>query len=429
MCLDLLARWREERLQNIAELRTSNVDKKSVEDEQPVRLCNYVDVYKNDKITMILDFMTVTASEAQTYRFNLRVDDVVITKDSESPDDIGIPALVVETSPDLVCGYHLTILRPYKDKAVGSYLAYALCSRLSAYQFYLAANGVTRFGLTYQGTKNIRIALPPPDEQRRIAAFLDWKTGQIDALIARKQALLEMLKEKRLAVITQAVSRGLNPVAPLRDSDIPWLDKVPEHWGTRRLKFTVTLRNEKMDAEESTLDYMGLEHIESWTGNRIEDESASSEGITTRFLEDDVLFGKLRPYLAKVYLAEKEGMATTEALILTSDAVLFPKFLKYLLISEKFIDIVSGTTYGSKMPRANWRTIGSIPIPLPSRNEQQQITAFLDSETTKLSALEAKVLDVIEKLQEYRTALITATTTGKIDVRNTLTNTNIKTIN
>jgi hypothetical protein len=103
--------WREERLQDVVELRTSNVDKKSADAEEPVKLCNYVDVYHHDRIDSDIDFMEATASQAQIERFSLKVGDVVITKDSESPHDIGVPALVSESIPDLVCGYHLTILR------------------------------------------------------------------------------------------------------------------------------------------------------------------------------------------------------------------------------------------------------------------------------------------------------------------------------
>lgn len=169
--------WREERIHDVADLRTSSVDKKSEDGESPVELCNYVDVYKNDKITLALDFMKATATDAQIERFSLRVGDVIITKDSETPDDIGVPAYVAEIKPNLVCGYHLTMIRPNKTLLDGAYLFYALESRLSAYQFYLAANGVTRYGLTAQGTKNVRISFPSLPEQKQIAAFLDWKTG------------------------------------------------------------------------------------------------------------------------------------------------------------------------------------------------------------------------------------------------------------
>ena len=131
---------------------------------------------------------------------------------------------------------------------------------------------------------------------------------------------------------------------------------------------------------------MGLEHIESWTGKRIEDETANSEGVATKFAKNDVLFGKLRPYLAKVYLAEKEGMATTEALVMMTGETLLPSFLKYVLISDKFINSVSGTTYGVKMPRANWEMIGSLPILLPPTKEQEHIAAFLDWKTGQIDA-------------------------------------------
>lgn len=189
------------------------------------------------------------------------------------------------------------------------------------------------------------------------------------------------------------------------------MGSIPVGWEARRLKFAVSLRNEKIEAEKSTLDYMGLEHIESWTAKRIEDESAASEGIAARFEKGDVLFGKLRPYLAKVYLAEKEGMATTEALVMMCESVLVPTFLKYLLLSDKFIDAVSGSTYGAKMPRANWEDIGSLPILLPSCDEQKQIAAFLDWKMGQIDALMTKKKELLEKLKEKRLAIITQAVT------------------
>lgn len=192
-----------------------------------------------------------------------------------------------------------------------------------------------------------------------------------------------------------------------------WLEvgSVPVGWEVRRLKFAVSPRNEKIEAEATNLEYLGLEHIESWTGRRIEDEAASSEGIATRFVKGDVVFGKLRPYLAKVYLAEKEGIATTEALVLTAEPALVPEFLNYLLLSPKFIDAVSGSTYGAKMPRANWDTIGGQPILLPPLREQRQIAAFLDWKTRQIEALIARKKELIETLKEKRLAVITQAVT------------------
>jgi type I restriction enzyme S subunit len=191
---------------------------------------------------------------------------------------------------------------------------------------------------------------------------------------------------------------------------------IPITWEARRLKFAVSLRNEKIDAEASSLEYMGLEHIESWTGKRIEDETANSEGVATRFAKNDVLFGKLRPYLAKVYLAEKEGMATTEALVMMTGETLVPSFLKYVLLSDKFIDAVSGTTYGVKMPRANWEMIGSLPILLPPTKEQEHIAAFLDWKTSQIDALIEKKQALIGKLKEKRLEVITQAVTKGLDL-------------
>jgi len=134
-------------------------------------------------------------------------------------------------------------------------------------------------------------------------------------------------------------------------------------------------------------------------------------------LKGDVLFGKLRPYLAKVFLAEQEGIATTEALVLVSDAVLLPAFLKHLLLSDEFINAVSATTFGAKMPRANWDAIGGLPILLPPRDEQQQIVAFLDWKTGQIDALIARKKELLEKLKEKRIAVITQAVTQGLNPR------------
>lgn len=194
------------------------------------------------------------------------------------------------------------------------------------------------------------------------------------------------------------------------------IDRIPVDWSARRLKFTVVLRNEKVDAEAADLEYMGLEHIEPWTAQRIDDDTATSEGIATRFKKNDVLFGKLRPYLAKVYLADREGMATTEVLVLAADSCLEPVFLKYVLLSQKFIDAVSGATFGAKMPRANWEAIGGIPITLPALDEQRRIAAFLNHKISEIALLISKKQELLEKLKEKRLSVITRAVTKGADL-------------
>ncbi|MFM6005360.1 MAG: restriction endonuclease subunit S, partial [Sphaerospermopsis kisseleviana] len=200
--------------------------------------------------------------------------------------------------------------------------------------YYIFYSGQPYLGLGKMGTQlnlntetvgGITIGFPPLEEQEKIARFLDYKTKQIDELIAKKETLIEKLDEKRTSLISHAVTKGLDVNVSMKDSGIEWLGDIPKHWQQKRFKFAVYLINNKIEAEDSNLPYMGLEHIESWTGKRIEDENASSEGIGSHFLPDDVLFGKLRPYLAKVYLSEIEGLASTEALVLRSKKYINPK--------------------------------------------------------------------------------------------------------
>lgn len=199
---------------------------------------------------------------------------------------------------------------------------------------------------------------------------------------------------------------GYHPYSEYKDSKVSWLCNIPKNWGIKRLKFTVNLIGEKLDAEASDLDYMGLEHIEPWSGNRIEDEHANSEGVAARFLPKDVLFGKLRPYLAKVHLANHEGLVSTEALVLRSSSQVHEGFLRYFMVSRDFIRIVDSSTYGSKMPRASWDFIGNLPMLLPIYEEQQKIARFLDHKTAQIDALIAKKEALLDKLAEKRTALI-----------------------
>ena len=218
--------WKLEKLKFFANVRNSNVDKTISEDEEPVRLCNYTDVYYNDRITSDLHFMEGSATEAEIGRFQLKRGQVIITKDSEGWDDIGIPALVTEDMPQVLCGYHLSVFEPGSELD-GSFLAWLCRAEPLNDQFKLAANGVTRFGLGQYPMKNAFIALPPPDTQRRIARFLDEKTARIDGLIEKifghnlnsnapnvrsnsnDKSLLGLLMEYRAALITAAVTGQL----------------------------------------------------------------------------------------------------------------------------------------------------------------------------------------------------------------------------
>jgi type I restriction enzyme S subunit len=198
--------WEIRKLKYIASVQFSNVDKNTVEGEEPVRLCNYIDVYKNEFIKDDFEFMQATATRAEIGKFTLKQGDVIITKDSESWTDIAVPAYVTDQLQGVLCGYHLAQIRAKSQILDGKYLFRAFASKLINYQFQVASTGITRYGLGNYWLENGLLVLPPIPEQRAIAAFLDRETARIDALIEKVETSIKLLLEYRTALISEAVT-------------------------------------------------------------------------------------------------------------------------------------------------------------------------------------------------------------------------------
>ena len=198
-----------------------------------------------------------------------------------------------------------------------------------------------------------------------------------------------------------------------KPSGVEWLGDVPEHWAVKRLKHNARLLTEKTDRRDHPV---GLENIEGWSGRFIPTETAvEGEGIA--FDAGDILFGKLRPYLAKAYLAQSSGEAVGDFHVMRPAVGIEARFAQYQILNREFIAIVDGSTFGSKMPRASWEFVGGMKVTLPPLAEQTAIAEFLDAELAKFDALTAEAQRAIDLLQERRTALISAAVTGQIDVR------------
>lgn len=176
--------WEATRLDDVADVLFSNVDKHTIEGEVPVRLCNYVDVYKNERITDRIDFMEATADLREIEKFQIRRGDVLATKDSEEADDIAIPALVAEDLPGVICGYHLALIRPRSIRITGEFIAWLHRSKQFRAQYEAKAVGVTRFGLSQYTFRSALIPVPPMPEQLRINRYLQHSCSAIDTVAA-----------------------------------------------------------------------------------------------------------------------------------------------------------------------------------------------------------------------------------------------------
>ena len=265
---------------------------------------------------------------------------------------------------------------------------------------------------------NLKHPIPSLPEQRAITAFLDRETAKIDALVSKKERLIELLREKRNALISHAVTKGLDPTVPMRDSGVEWLGEIPTHWEVRRLKYSAYFRNSKLDDKPEDAIYVGLENMEPWTGELLltyQPDSVDSAVVT--FAAGDVLFGKLRPYLAKVARPDFKGTASSEVLVMQPLDECSQSYLAYCLLNAPYIRWIDTLTYGARMPRVSPDELACSFISLPPLPEQRAIATFLDHETAKLDGLVAKVEEAIARLKELRIALISAAVTGQIDVR------------
>ena len=426
--------WEVQRLRNVAGMRVSNVDKHAKEGETSVRLCNYVDVYKNDYISKQMGFMKATANNEEIERFRLERDDVLITKDSETWDDIGVPALVTEPAPDLISGYHLALLRPRSDKVAGAYLLRALQSKGLAYQFHIEAKGVTRYGLSHASIKSVWLSLPPLPEQTAIVRFLDYADRRIRRYIRAKQKLIALLEEQKQALIHQAVTgqidvRTSQPYPSYKPSGVEWLGDVPAHWEVIRLKFVAA---ELVDCLHETPKYSengefpairtadispGILHLSS--ARRIEaDEYA-------RWIE------RLEPKPGDILYSregERFGIAACVPdgvrLCISQRMMVFrirpehnPVFVMWLLNSKQVYAQACQDIMGATAPHVNVSTIRNYFLALPARDEQDSLVDKIENSTKGFSSAISNTEGEISFLREYRARLIADVVTGKLDVR------------
>ena len=253
--------------------------------------------------------------------------------------------------------------------------------------------------------RNSFLIVPPKPVQKFIAAYLDHKTTQIDNLILKKQKLIELLKEERAAIINQAVTKGLNPDAPMKDSGIEWLGEIPEKWEVKRLKFVsdfksgngITANLIKNDGEYAVYGGNGLRGYTS---------SYTHEGSYVLIGRQGALCGNINYADGKFWASEHAVVAT-----LASDYNLFwfGELLRTMNLNQY--------SQSAAQPGLSVDHIKNLFIPVPYPNEQDVIAAYLDGKSTKIDQRISKIKEQIELLKEFRTALITEVVTGKIDIR------------
>lgn len=281
---------------------------------------------------------------------------------------------------------------------------------------HLAKN--LRHSFTEEQLGNINVPVPPFEEQHKIADFLDQKCSEIDALTADIQTQIETLEEYKKSVITEAVTKGLDPNVEMKDSGVEWIGKIPVNWTVIKIKYLSNEVNQKrLMNTESMYSYLGLENLKSYSDEIIKTETDYDEGIQKFCHKGNVLFSKLRPYLAKVMICPYDTFATSEFLELSpSECVCDANYLKYSMLNSSFINEVNLSTYGAKMPRADASYIKNIKICITNLDEQHRIADFLDQKCSEIDQTISEKQQQLDTLAEYKKSLIYEYVTGKKEV-------------
>lgn len=321
------------------------------------------------------------------------------------------------------CGITDNTLVFSKNKNVNlDYLTYYL----KQYDFKKILSGSGRPLITGTDLLNIDIFYPKNEEQEQIAKYLDQKTTKIQKTITKNKKLIELLKEKRTALINQAVTKGLNPYTQMKESGIDWIKKIPEHWTVKTFKnvniFNPTVNINSLN-EDSDITYTPMENIKQ---GLFINQSAKLKDIPnnlTRYEEGDIVLAKVTPCFENGNLAIMNnlysgfGFGSSELFVIRVKTI-YKKFLFYWLQSEIFIQKACSTMHGvAGLQRIDSDFIKNSKIPLPNINEQKQIADYLDNQTKLIDKTIEKIEENIELFEEYKESLIHHVVTGKVDIR------------
>jgi len=416
---------------SVAEPRFSSVDKLTRGSEEPVRLCNYIDVYSHDYITGDLEFMRASATQPEIDRFGLKIGDVIITKDSETPDDIGIPTVVDYAAPDLICGYHLALLRPDQEKVDPTFLAKQLKHVRVARYFGQQSNGLTRYGLPIGAVNNAPLWLPELDEQKAVGKLLRL----MDDAIAKTAAVIAKLRQVRAGLLHDLLTRGIDENGELRDpighpelfQPSP-LGRIPRAWDIKQLRqvYETPSRNGLYKKASSYGYGHRMIHMpQMFKGVFIDVEDAVRVNIDPQefqryaLREGDLLFARRSLNLEGAGLCSMVGKlrepATFESSIVrvrVKPETVMPRFaVEFLrspagyLLRRRFIRQVA-------VSGVSGDDIAQFLVPCPKPSEQECILSMVNVQDNRIRLAEHEAA----KLAQVKSGLMNDLLTGRVRV-------------
>ncbi len=423
--------WSVRKLRTLGKFSSSGIDKLIVEGEPLLRIINYVDVYNNHMYELWnKDYMVVSAPREKIEEHQVQIGDMIFTPSSETTDDIGVSSVVMEELPNTAYSYHVLRYRSNNELEL-NYKKYICNNSFVAQYFSSRCNGTIRKTLPREVFKECQILLPPIPTQKRIADFLDRKCAEIDELAALQETMIAELKRYKQSVITEAVTKGLDPDVPMKDSGVEWIGEIPSHWEMKAVKYVLQRRNQKNDPiiseERLSLSIgVGITKYADKTTNldRFKDDFTQYQLA----YPDDIVLNSMNMIVGAVGKSAFMGCVSPVYYVMIPKNSIESTYYSYLLNTPRIRDVYHSLGKGIyAIERGDGRVntcrltvsfydFGRSEIPVPPNQEQQQINVFLQRKCAEIDELIAIKQQKIEALKEYKKAVMFEYVTGKKEV-------------
>lgn len=410
---EIPAIWQVKRLKYLAVLNPEALP----EDTDPTTEMVYVDIGGVDSLGRLIgrEHLTFASAPSRARRL-VRDGDVIV---STVRTYLRAIAPITEAESGMVVSTGFAVVRPADDLTT-NYAAYALRAPYFVERVVANSKGVSFPAINESEMATYELAVPPEPEQRAIAAFLDRETARIDALVAKKERLIELLHEQRSALITRAVIKGLDPNVSIKDSGVEWLREIPTHWDVKKVKWLFRQAKRQGHRDMIVLSvYREFGVIEK--SSRDDNFNRTPEDLDVYQLVNpgDLVINKMKAWQGSLGISSYSGITSPDYVVYSPRHGENGRFLHHFLRNKLLANVY--LTMSNGIRPSQWRLeperFDALDVFIPPLVEQEQIITFLDRETARIDALVAKVGDAIERLKELRTALISDAVTGKIDVR------------
>jgi len=414
--------WNIVRLGTLGNFTASGIDKYIINSESLVKIINFTDIYSRTNLTLDskINYMEVTTPELNRKKHLVKKGDLIFLPSSETFEDLGLSALVNEELDNTSFSYHVIRLE-FKKDIEHNFRKYLSNNNFVLNQFSSYGKGTTRKIIGRNIFKNVRVLIPPKQEQIKIAKFLDTKTQQLDIAIKQKEQLIELLKERRQIIINDAVTKGIDKTVAMKDSGVEWIGEIPEGWEVKKNKYIFFEVDERSkDGKEELLSVSHMTGVTPRSEKNVNMFMAEDYTGSKTCSKDDLVINIMWAWMGAMGISDRIGIVSSSYGIyrqITKDT-LNTRYLEYLLKTNKYIEEYNKRSTGLHASRLRLYSdmFFDMKIGFPNYKEQQKIVNYIEENNNKIDkAIDLQQQQII-KLKEYKSTLIEAIVTGKVRI-------------